>query len=304
MLNSTGNSPIRLEALGRVCDQCDTALHGLDADPELGRLGHVGSRAGKRSANWLPLRPGSDPASINVSAKKWSRPFRGSEGLTRFIGIDIMVTLCYREVFSLLARKPPTASKAKKHPSAARTRRVCGEPPGRRGFHLIWMQPEGQPMIVSGLGEWQLVALTAHRLLPETFNRVESHLTHRKQSIAYRATRDSSHRAFASAFASDSSHVASSLRLRASSIQNLIGTPERLETPLSHTKQTTGPVLIGTDLIPPNVALGWLPPRRTTVLPFTNHESPVTNHGPSDAIIRLQATSKHGAHLLARRVWA
>ncbi len=72
--------------------------------------------------------------------------------------------------------------------------------------------------------------------LPETAKRVETHVSHRKQTTTHASTRDSSRDEFVLA----STAWFASVQLRASSVENLIGTRERLEPRVSPRKQTIG----------------------------------------------------------------
>ncbi len=78
-----------------------------------------------------------------------------------------------------------------------------------------------------------------HRLLPETPNRVETHVSHRKQTIGYPSTRDSSRLEFAPFSTGNLEPWSSNLQLLPSNFENLIGTRERLETRVSYRKQST-----------------------------------------------------------------
>jgi hypothetical protein len=72
--------------------------------------------------------------------------------------------------------------------------------------------------------------------LPETANRVESRVSHRKQTVAHHPTRDTSQDRCRALMPFPSS----SLQRPASSIRRLIGTRERLETHVSYRKQSVG----------------------------------------------------------------
>ncbi len=91
---------------------------------------------------------------------------------------------------------------------------------------------------------------TAHPLLPETPNRVETHVSHRKQTAGCPSTRDSFHRPSAHQFfalpilaphrnSSSVSDFRANLQPLTSNVHRLIGTGERLEPRVSHRKQST-----------------------------------------------------------------
>jgi hypothetical protein len=94
------------------------------------------------------------------------------------------------------------------------------------------------------------LARATHCFLPGTANRVETYLTHRKQSTAYLSTRHSSRDAnFREIFYSIARRACGAKYWLLASTSHespvtnhtpLIGTRERLESPLSHRKQSTG----------------------------------------------------------------
>jgi hypothetical protein len=80
-----------------------------------------------------------------------------------------------------------------------------------------------------------LLRLTTHQPLPETANRVEIHVSHRKQTVAHASTRHSSHQSFR-APSLPRKHVGGPHHLPITAV--LIDTRERLETGVSYRKQT------------------------------------------------------------------
>jgi hypothetical protein len=160
-----------------------------------------------------------------------------------------------------------------KHPSAARTSRVC------QGLRRTWSQAAsgigkamnrtveghfsaarnkaavaGYPSRCLTRAKRSFFLPTNHRRLPETANRVETHLTHRKQSIRCRSTRDALRRLSVHQNAHSSARrsareicaypfnvgvVSTAHQLPLTAHWPLIGTPERLETCLSYRKEST-----------------------------------------------------------------